>query len=104
MLLRSMLTKGLTALLIESLRTAASEGLGDWFYGYAEDFLVTLTTEELEGFLDGTSVHSDRRIDEMTAAAVMAGVGGSSHVATATVEVLRSVSAGVPVPRFGRRS
>lgn len=103
-LLRSILTKGLTALLIESLRTAANEGLGDWFYGHAEDFLVTLTAKELEGFLDGTSVHSDRRIDEMTAAAAMAAAGGSSHMATATVEVLRSVSAGAPVPRPGRRS
>lgn len=100
-LLRSILIKGLTALLIESLQTAEHEGLLDWFSDHAITSLTSLTPASIDAFLERTMLHSSRRIDEMTSAAEMADRAGGAPMTRATVEVLRRVQAGAIVPLSG---
>ncbi|WP_406315771.1 DUF1932 domain-containing protein [Streptosporangium sp. NBC_01639] len=100
-LLRSIVVKGLTALMVESLRVAETQGLGEWCYDHLVDTLTEVDGDVIRKLLDGTVRHSARRVAEMEAAASMAGTAGESAAMTrATVEVLRSVP-GRGVPRFG---
>ncbi|MEV4379118.1 DUF1932 domain-containing protein [Streptosporangium sp. NPDC049644] len=100
-LLRSIVVKGLTALMVESLRVAESQGLGRWCYDHLVDTLTGLDGDVVRGLLDGTVAHSVRRVAEMEAAASMARAAGEPAAMTlATAEVLRSVP-GRGVPRFG---
>lgn len=101
-LLRSMLVKGLTGVMIESLRAAERAGLGEWFGDHLVTTLAGLDRASLSGFLDGTRLHSGRRIEEMEAAAAMAEAnGGRAAITRAVAEVLRSV-ADDGVPHGGR--
>ncbi|KRE22471.1 DUF1932 domain-containing protein [Agromyces sp. Soil535] len=97
-LLRSMLVKGLTGVMVESLRAAEAQGLSDWFAEHLVETLAGLDRPTLAGLLDGTRQHSGRRIEEMEAAAEMAeATGGRADIARAVAEVLRSVATdGVP--------
>ncbi|ROO85207.1 3-hydroxyisobutyrate dehydrogenase-like beta-hydroxyacid dehydrogenase [Actinocorallia herbida] len=97
-LLRSIVVKGLTALMVESLRVAESEGLGDWCYDHLVETLTELDGDVVAKLLDGTVRHSVRRVEEMEAAAAMAKAAGESGaMAEATVEILRTVPLrGVP--------
>ncbi|MCS0499829.1 DUF1932 domain-containing protein [Protaetiibacter mangrovi] len=97
-LLRSMLVKGLTGVMIESLRAAEREGLVDWFAPHLLATLTDLDEQTLAGFVGGTAVHAVRRIDEMEAAATMAETaGGRADITRAVAELLRSVAGeGVP--------
>ncbi|GAA0820154.1 DUF1932 domain-containing protein [Streptosporangium amethystogenes subsp. fukuiense] len=70
-LLRSIVVKGLTALMVESLRVAESQGLGRWCYDHLVDTLTGLDGAVVRGLLDGTVAHSVRRVAEMEAAASM---------------------------------
>ncbi|QTX03821.1 DUF1932 domain-containing protein [Agromyces archimandritae] len=92
-LLRSLLVKGLTGVMIESLRAAEREGLGDWFGEHLVDTLTGLDRAALAGFLDGTATHAGRRIEEMEAAADMAeAAGGRADIARAVARVLALVA------------
>lgn len=97
-LLRSMLVKGLTGVMIESLRAAELEGLTEWFVPHLLETLAALDAPTLAGFVDGTAVHAVRRVDEMEAAASMAeAAGGHAEITRAVAELLRSVAReGVP--------
>ncbi|WP_160426260.1 DUF1932 domain-containing protein [Agromyces seonyuensis] len=97
-LLRSLLVKGLTGVMIESLRAAEREGLGDWFADHLVETLVGLDRATLAGLLEGTASHAGRRIEEMEAAAAMAeSSGGRADIARAVAAVLDSVAEqGVP--------
>ena len=97
-LLRSMLLKGLTAVMIESLRASEVQGLSEWFGEHLVVTLASLDRTTLSGLLDGTAQHSGRRIEEMEAAADMTeAAGGSAEITRAVVGVLRSIAAdGVP--------
>lgn len=100
-LLRSMLVKGLTGVLIESLRAAEGEGLLDWFAAHASQTLSELQPETLAGFLDGTRRHSIRRVEEMDAAADMAEAqGGDAAITRAVAALLRTVDDG-GIPEAG---
>lgn len=100
-LLRSIVVKGLTALMVESLRVAESQGLERWCYDHLVDTLTELDGDVVRRLLDGTVAHSVRRVAEMEAAASMARAAGQSAAMTlATAEVLKSVP-GQGVPRFG---
>jgi 3-hydroxyisobutyrate dehydrogenase-like beta-hydroxyacid dehydrogenase len=97
-LLRSIVVKGLTALMIESLRVAETHGLRDWCHDHVVETLTELDADTIEGLLAGTALHSVRRVAEMEAAVQMArSAGEDGAMAQATAEVLRSVSArGLP--------
>jgi 3-hydroxyisobutyrate dehydrogenase-like beta-hydroxyacid dehydrogenase len=97
-LLRSLLVKGLTAVMIESLRAAEREQLLDWFADHLVESLTALDAATLSSFLNGTLTHSVRRVEEMEAAATMVEeAGGSAPIARAVADVLRSVPAeGIP--------
>jgi len=97
-LLRSMLVKGLTGVMIEALRAAEAEDLSDWFGEHLVETLTGLDRPTLSGLLDGTRQHNGRRVEEMEAAAAMAEeAGGNAVIARAVADVLRSVAIeGVP--------
>jgi 3-hydroxyisobutyrate dehydrogenase-like beta-hydroxyacid dehydrogenase len=99
-LLRSIVVKGLTGLLVESLRTAEAQGLDEWCYEHLVATLTELDGDVVRRLLDGTVRHSVRRVAEMEAAAEMIESSGEPAAMTrATVEMLRSVPGrGVPRP------
>jgi 3-hydroxyisobutyrate dehydrogenase-like beta-hydroxyacid dehydrogenase len=100
-LLRSIVVKGLTALMVESLRVAEKQGLGEWCYGHMVDTLTELDGDVIRKLLDGTASHSVRRVAEMEAAVQMARSAGEPAAMTqATVETLKSVP-GRGLPRWG---
>jgi 3-hydroxyisobutyrate dehydrogenase-like beta-hydroxyacid dehydrogenase len=103
-LLRSIVVKGLTALMVESLRVAQAQGLEQWCYDHLVDTLTELDGDIVRRLLDGTVRHSVRRVAEMEAAAEMAESSGETAAMTlATAQVLRSVpDRGVPRPEAGR--
>jgi 3-hydroxyisobutyrate dehydrogenase-like beta-hydroxyacid dehydrogenase len=96
-LLRSILIKGLTALMIESLRTAEVEGLLDWFSDHLLETLTGITQPFLVRLIEGTLGHSERRIHEMEAAAEMVeSSGANASMTRAIVEVLKTATDGIP--------
>ena len=96
-LLRSIVVKGMTALLIEGMRTAESLELVDWFSDHIDETLTHLDTAFLRRLIEGTSSHSERRVHEMLATVEMIeATGGRPFRATATIRVLETVSDGIP--------
>ena len=96
-LLRSIVVKGLTALLVESLRTADALELTEWFSGHIAETLTTMTPAILTRLIDGTAGHSVRRIHEMSAAVEMVeSAGVAAHMTRATVKVLESAADEIP--------
>lgn len=97
-LLRSMLIKGVTGVLIESLRAAEAEGLLEWFSSHAALSLTTFDPAMIAGLLEGTRAHSVRRVDEVLAAAEMAEAAGQgAGITRAVAALLRTVPAeGIP--------
>ena len=67
-LLRSVVTKGLSSLLIESLEAGRAADDLPWLWEHLVDQLTTLDRAFLERMLEGTLVHVDRRLVEMEAA------------------------------------
>lgn len=97
-LLRSIVVKGLTALMVESLRAAEDRGQLEWFSEHLVETLSDLTPEVVSRLLDGTLTHSVRRIHEMAAAVDMIEAGGGDATMTrATHDVLTTIDAlGIP--------
>jgi len=67
-LLRSVVMKGLAALLIESTEAATRYGQADWFWNHLVDQLGSIDEVWMERLLFGTASHVGRRIEEMEAA------------------------------------
>jgi len=67
-LLRSVVMKGLAALLIESTEAATRYGQADWFWSHLVDQLGSIDEVWMERLLFGTASHVGRRIEEMEAA------------------------------------
>ena len=67
-LTRSIVIKGLTALLMESMELAAARGDDEWAWRHLVSELTTIDESFLLRLLDGTGKHSRRRLEEMTAA------------------------------------
>lgn len=101
-LLRSVVTKGLTSLLMESMEAAEAQGEADWLW----DHLVELITNADEGLMrrliEGTPTHVDRRIVEMEAAqAMLESIEVEPTMTSATVDALRRIRGGaMPDLRF----
>ncbi|WP_272895159.1 NAD(P)-dependent oxidoreductase [Nonomuraea sp. MG754425] len=97
-LLRSVLVKGLSALVIEAQRAAREAGLGEWFWAHLLETVTAADEEFVLRLLKGAGQHGARRVHEMEAAARMLrelGVPGTMTEATAATldEVTRT---GVP--------
>ncbi|UBU15958.1 NAD(P)-dependent oxidoreductase [Nonomuraea gerenzanensis] len=97
-LLRSVLVKGLSALVIESQRAAIEAGLGEWFWGHLLETVRAADEEFVVRLLRGAGQHGVRRVHEMEAATRMLEelgvVGTMTRATTATLdEVTRT---GIP--------
>lgn len=94
-LTRSIVTKGLAALIIEALETADARGDQEWMWSHLVDLLTSIDEPFLERLISGTAKHAARRLDEMeTVARYMADLAVSPHMTAATVERLRLHGAG----------
>lgn len=92
-LLRSVLVKGLSALLIEGQRTAEQAGLGEWYWAHVEETLAEADGELARRLVIGSRDHGIRRVHEMAAAAQMvAELGEAPTMTEATRAVLDSVA------------
>jgi 3-hydroxyisobutyrate dehydrogenase-like beta-hydroxyacid dehydrogenase len=98
-LLRSVLVKGVSALVIESMRAAETAGEADWFRAHAFEFLNGLDEEYVVRLVQGNVQHSVRRVHEMAAASeLLRQLGETPLTSEATRQVLESVpERGVPV-------
>lgn len=92
-LLRSIVMKGLAALVIEALRAGEAAGVRDWLW----DHLITEITAADEGLLvrliEGTTRHGERRRVEIAAAVeLLDELGVEPTMSQATLESLRRAS------------
>lgn len=103
-LLRSVVTKGLAALMIEAMRAGDACGQEEWLWGHLVSELAAVDEAMLRRLLEGTPAHALRRQHEMEAATeLLAELGVVPVMTRATVETLARVpEAGVP--RLPRRS
>jgi 3-hydroxyisobutyrate dehydrogenase-like beta-hydroxyacid dehydrogenase len=67
-LLRSVVMKGLAALLIESTEAAERYGVGDWFWNHLVEQFGAIDEAFLRRLRLATSTHAGRRVEEMEAA------------------------------------
>jgi 3-hydroxyisobutyrate dehydrogenase-like beta-hydroxyacid dehydrogenase len=67
-LLRSIVMKGLAALLIESTQAATRYGQIEWFWNHLVDQLGSIDEALMERLLSATPLHAGRRLEEMEAA------------------------------------
>lgn len=94
-LIRSVVTKGLAALLVEAGEAGDAHGDGEWVRDHIEDFLTALDRDVIERLVSGTSRHARRRLIEMEAVAeFLTDLGVEPHMARATTERLRSFEEG----------
>jgi 3-hydroxyisobutyrate dehydrogenase-like beta-hydroxyacid dehydrogenase len=97
-LMRSVVMKGLTAVVLESLEAGAAHGDGDWLWDHIVDTVTAADAGLLRRLLDGTTPHAERRLDEMRAAeAFLVELGVSPDMTHGTVGRLERVAAeGMP--------
>lgn len=89
-LLRSVMMKGLAALLIEAMRAGHAAGVGDWLWRNMADQLTVADGPLLARLVAGTKPHARRRLHEMEAAETLLDDLGVEPVMTrATVASLR---------------
>ena len=89
-LTRSVVTKGLAALIMESIEAAEARGDGDWARTHIYDFAAQLDAEMVDRLVRGTERHAVRRTEEMEAAsAFLDSLGVEPYMSRATVERLR---------------
>lgn len=91
-LMRSVVTKGLTALIIESLAAAEAHGSLDRVWRHLVDLVTEADGTLLQRFVTGTPAHVERRIVEMDAARdFLLSLGVSATMTTATAATLREI-------------
>lgn len=91
-LLRSVITKGLTSLMIESLEAGERHGTSEWLWPYLVDQLSSIDEPFLRRLLEGTPKHIDRRIVEMESAETfLISLEVEPLMTRATTEALRKV-------------
>jgi 3-hydroxyisobutyrate dehydrogenase-like beta-hydroxyacid dehydrogenase len=91
-LLRSVVTKGLTSLLVESLDAAEARGDTEWLWGHLVQLLTNADERLMRRLIEGTPGHAERRIDEMESArALLESLEVESTMTSATVETLRRI-------------
>jgi 3-hydroxyisobutyrate dehydrogenase-like beta-hydroxyacid dehydrogenase len=91
-LLRSIVTKGLTALLIEAMEAAKKRGDTKWLWQHLVEFISDADESLLDRFIAGTSQHVNRRIIEMESAQdLLESLDVPSAMTAATVESLQRI-------------
>jgi 3-hydroxyisobutyrate dehydrogenase-like beta-hydroxyacid dehydrogenase len=97
-LLRSVMMKGLAALVIEAMRAAGEVGLAEWLWGNLVDEITAADEVLLARLVRGTGIHAVRRLHEMEACqSLLESLGVDPVMTRSTVESLRRVPAdGVP--------
>lgn len=97
-LLRSVMMKGLAALVIEAMRAAEQAGLSEWLWGNLVDEITAADEALLARLVRGTSPHAVRRLHEMEACqSQLESLGVDPVMTRSTVESLRRVPAeGIP--------
>jgi 3-hydroxyisobutyrate dehydrogenase-like beta-hydroxyacid dehydrogenase len=91
-LLRSIVTKGLTALLVEAMEAAKKRGDTEWLWQHLVEFISDADESLLDRFIAGTFQHVDRRIIEMESAQdLLESLAVASPMTTATVESLQRI-------------
>jgi 3-hydroxyisobutyrate dehydrogenase-like beta-hydroxyacid dehydrogenase len=101
-LLRSVVMKGLAAILIEALEAGHAAGLQDWLWDHVTAEIVGGEEAFLRRLVEGTGPHAERRLHEMEAAReLLEELGVESGMTAGTVGSLsRALVAGTPpVPR-----
>ncbi len=101
-LLRSVMMKGLAALVIEAMRAAGEAGQSEWLWGNLTAQIEAADGALLRRLVDGTGLHSERRRHEMEASRdLLESLGVDPVMTRSTVESLRRVpEEGVPeLPR-----
>ena len=89
-LLRSVITKGVAALILEVAEAGDARGDRKWVEDHIEEFLTTLDRQVIERLVSGTGRHARRRMIEMeTVADFLTALGVEPHMARATAERLR---------------
>ncbi len=91
-LLRSVVVKGLAALLIESLEGAENAGCEQWLWKNLVDEFTAMDEKMLQRLVRGTGIHAQRRFHEMQASVEqLAELGLESLMTRSTVESLANV-------------
>lgn len=91
-LLRSVTTKGLTAVLMESLEAAEARGDAEWLWTHLVEFITEADERLMRRLIEGTPRHVDRRIVEMESArAFLESLDVDTTMTGSTVEVLRRI-------------
>jgi 3-hydroxyisobutyrate dehydrogenase-like beta-hydroxyacid dehydrogenase len=89
-LIRSVVTKGLAGLVIESLAAARAAGQEEWAWNHIVELLTTTDEAFLRRLLEGTETHVGRRLAEMEATAeFLADLGVPADMTAGTIEHLR---------------
>lgn len=89
-LLRSVVMKGLAALLSESTEAAARYGQADWFWDHLVEQLGSIDEPLMERLLFATASHTGRRLEEMEAARdLLIELGVPATMTSATIAQLR---------------
>jgi 3-hydroxyisobutyrate dehydrogenase-like beta-hydroxyacid dehydrogenase len=99
-LLRSVVLKGIAALLIETLRAAEAAGVERWLWRNLVEQLSSADEAFAVRLLEGTARHAERRVHEMDdVVELLEELGQHPVMSPATREVLASVARlGVPSP------
>lgn len=91
-LLRSVVAKGLTALLMESMEAARAHYDSEWLWEHLVETISGADESLMRRLIEGTPIHVDRRIAEMEAAqAFLESLDVPPTMTAATVEALRRV-------------
>jgi 3-hydroxyisobutyrate dehydrogenase-like beta-hydroxyacid dehydrogenase len=92
-LLRSVVTKGLAALVIEALRGAEAAGEIEWLWGNIVHQLTVTDEAFVRRLVEGTGEHHARRLHEMEASRdLLADLGVEPTMTRSTVESLAGVT------------
>lgn len=97
-LLRSVLMKGLAAILIESMDAAERGGKMDWYWAHVVNEMTALDEQMVRRLVFDTASHAKRRVDEMEAARdLLVDLGVPPTMTEATIAGLqRLVAEGMP--------
>ncbi|MGH8957127.1 MAG: DUF1932 domain-containing protein [Acidimicrobiia bacterium] len=88
-LLRSVVMKGLAALLIESTDAATRYGQGDWFWNHLVEQFGAIDEELMKRLVSATPAHAPRRLEEMEAARdLLIELGVPATMTSATLALL----------------
>lgn len=89
-LTRSVVTKGLAALVSESMAAAEAAGEGEWAWRHVVDLLTSTDEDFVRRLIEGTQIHTERRLVEMEAVRdYLLELGVPADMTTGTIEQLR---------------